>query len=61
MGSWKLMKFYETGEIKLYNLEKDRSETHNLARERPQIRKKLLRKLEQWLDKNDAPLPEFPD
>ena len=61
MGPWKLMKFYETGEIKLYNLEKDRSETHNLAKERPQIRKKLLRKLEQWLDKNEAPLPEFPD
>ncbi len=59
-GSWKLMKFYETGEIKLYNLDEDQSETHNLTKERIKIRKRLFQQLERWLEKNDAPLPEFP-
>ncbi|MFW6103954.1 MAG: sulfatase [Bacteroidota bacterium] len=59
-GPWKLMKFYETGEIKLYNLDKDQGEEHNLAEDRPQVRDKLIHHLEQWLEENDAPLPEFP-
>lgn len=57
-GSWKLMKFYETSQIELYNLNQDISEQHNLANEQPKIRNKLQNQLEHWLKQNDAPMPK---
>ncbi|MEX2404258.1 MAG: hypothetical protein WD625_08990, partial [Balneolales bacterium] len=60
-GAWKLMKFYETDEVKVYNLDDDVAETRNLANDHPEVRDRLYRELEQWLDENEAPLPRFPD
>jgi arylsulfatase A-like enzyme len=57
-GPWKLMKFYENNELKLYNLRDDLSETNNLAADRPQKRKMLHQKLQRWLETHDAPLPQ---
>lgn len=57
-GSWKLMKFYETNQIELYNLDQDISEQNNLATKRPEIRYKLQNQLEKWLEQNDAPMPK---
>jgi arylsulfatase A-like enzyme len=55
-GPWKLMKFYETNEIELYNLNQDISEQQNLANERPKIRQKSQNQLEKWLEQNHAPM-----
>ncbi len=56
-GPWKLMKFYETGELQLYNLQEDLGEQHNLAAQRPPQRDRLHARLSGWLEENDAPLP----
>lgn len=49
-GKWKLMKFYETKEVKLYNLEKDTGEEHNLADRMPERRDALLNQLNRCPD-----------
>lgn len=61
-GKWKLMKFYEdfykSGEVQLYNINKDIGEKHDVSKKYPKIRRKLLKKLEIWLEENNAPMPE---
>lgn len=57
-GPWKLMKFYETKEVKLYNLKHDISEEHNLASKEQKIHKNLQNELENWLKQNNAPMPK---
>lgn len=57
-GDWKLMKFYEEDRLELYNLNEDLSEKQNLADERPEKRRELHGQLQQWLEENDAPLPD---
>ena len=47
-GSWKLIEFLETGEIELYNLSNDISETKNLVGAQPDRTKKLLAALHEW-------------
>ena len=47
-GSWKLIEFLETGEIELYNLSNDISETKNLVEVQPERTKKLLTELHEW-------------
>lgn len=54
---YKLIQFLATGEIELYNLEKDPKEAQNLAGEQPEIAKKLLDELVAWRQKNHVPLP----
>ncbi len=56
-GPWKLMRFYETDEVELYQLDQDMSEQHNLAREQPKVRRRLQNRLEEWLTQNQAPMP----
>lgn len=58
---WKLLKFYQTGEVQLYNLAEDIGETNNLADRTPEQRDVLQRKLERRLRETDAPLPAWPD
>ncbi|WPP51793.1 sulfatase [Catalinimonas niigatensis] len=57
-GQWKLLKFYETDQLELYNLQQDLGEQHNLAHEKPEIRKQLQNQLESWLKENKAPMPK---
>ncbi|MBN13492.1 MAG: hypothetical protein CMI17_10930 [Opitutaceae bacterium] len=47
-GAWKLIEFLETGEIELYNLTNDISETKNLVEAQPERTKKLLAELHEW-------------
>ncbi|MAT09678.1 MAG: hypothetical protein CMM02_01610 [Rhodopirellula sp.] len=53
-GDWKLVEFFETGELELYNLETDLSETKNVARQHPQLVENLYTRLVQWRDRVDA-------
>lgn len=61
-GKWKLMKFYEdfykSGKVQLYNLKKDLGEQHDVSKKYPKVRRKLLLKLEIWLEENEAPMPQ---
>jgi arylsulfatase A-like enzyme len=47
-GRWKLIEWYESGDIELYDLEVDPSETKNLATERADVAEKLLTSLNEW-------------
>lgn len=47
-GDYKLLDFYDTHHVELYNLKKDPSETNNLATEKEKKTKELLDKLNAW-------------
>ena len=60
-GEWKLMKFYETDHVELYDLVQDPGEQEDLAEAIPLERDRLLGALEGWLQLTNAPLPRWPD
>ena len=47
-GKWKLHQYFEDGAVELYDLEKDLSENNNLANNKPQKTKELLKMLDDW-------------
>ncbi len=47
-GDYKLIHFYESDKIELYNIKNDPSEKHNLAQEKPKLTQSLLQKLAAW-------------
>jgi arylsulfatase A-like enzyme len=51
---WKLLKYYEDNRLELYNLEKDIGERNNLSSEYPDIRARMVNKLDEWLLETDA-------
>ncbi|MEK6478993.1 sulfatase [Catalinimonas sp. 4WD22] len=57
-GTWKLLKFYETNRLELYNLNQDMSEQYNIANEQAEVRDRLQAQLEVWLEENQAPMPK---
>ena len=56
-GDFKLIRHYATGELELYNLTKDLSETTNLANSRPRLTNRLNQQLTAWLADADAAMP----
>lgn len=56
-GDYKLIHFYDTDSIELYNLRKDISERNDLSRELPQLALKLKNKLESLLKESGAAMP----
>lgn len=57
-GPWKLLKFYETDLVELYNLNQDMSEQYDIANEQAEVRDRLQTQLEAWLEENQAPMPK---
>lgn len=57
MGDYKLIEFFEYGQLELYNIKNDLKETHNLALEQPDVTAKLYRKLKHWQKTSQAPIP----
>ncbi len=55
---WKLIKWYEDAEYELFNLNKDMKESYNFSESYPAKVKKLDKKLQKWLRRTDAKLPE---
>lgn len=47
-GGWKLIQFYDTGEVELYNLTNDISESKNIISDHLDIAQKLMSKLNAW-------------
>lgn len=62
-GAYKLIEYFENGELELYNLEEDPGESHNLASELPGKSEELRQKLETWRLENSAqmlsPNPDY--
>lgn len=62
-GDWKYIKYYDTGEVELYNLKSDIAETKNLASADPERAKQLGQQHEHWLNEigaqRNTPNPDF--
>ena len=59
MGDYKLVEYYETGEIELYNLKEDIGELNNLVKEQPERAAQMLKKLQQWRIDSHSPKPKL--
>jgi arylsulfatase A-like enzyme len=57
-GKWKLLEFFETGNVELYDLEQDRGEQHNLAQEQPERAAAMRQRLAAWRREVDAQVPQ---
>lgn len=57
-GDWKLIEFFETGHLALYNLREDVGETTNLADAEPVRRARLHTLLTDWRTEVEAAIPE---
>ena len=58
-GDFKLIEFFETGEIELYNLTLDIGERNNLATIQPEKAKELHQQLRSWREALAAPMPRM--
>lgn len=56
-GDYKLIEFFENGDLELYHLRDDVSEKINLARELPEVTTRLHRLLQKWREHVEARLP----
>ncbi len=56
-GDWKLVEFFETGKVELYDLAGDLGETKDLAPSMPEKAKELREKLAAWRASVNAPMP----
>jgi arylsulfatase A-like enzyme len=60
-NDYKLIEFFETGTIELYDVVKDVSQEHDLAKEKPEVVKDLYARLVAWRESVKAPMPEKRD
>jgi len=61
MGRWKLIEWFETGRLELYDLRDDISEAQNLSLSNPQKLTELHAAMRQWRKQTHAPLPHQPN
>ncbi|MEM9646696.1 MAG: sulfatase [Planctomycetota bacterium] len=57
-GDWKLIEFYETDRVELYDLATDMGEQNDLAARRPRLRDELRQELKAWQKQLRAKMPE---
>jgi arylsulfatase A-like enzyme len=57
-GDFKLIEFYEDGQVELYNLRADLGEQHDLAAEMPEKAAELRRMLREWREEVGAVMPQ---
>jgi len=57
-GDYKLIEFFETHRLELYNLKDDEGEEHNLLEEMPDKARDLKQDLDTWKDSVNALIPE---
>ncbi len=58
-GPWKLIYFYQDQHYQLYNLEQDISESTNLAKQKPDVVRRLAKLLGDYLTETGAQTPTF--
>ena len=57
MGDYKLIEYFEYGQLELYNIDKDLKESNNLALAEPNVTATLYKQLQQWRKNTKAPVP----
>jgi len=57
MGRYKLIEFFEFGQLELYDLEQDPLESNNIALEAPETTARLLERMQAWREQTNAPVP----
>ncbi|MBH55374.1 MAG: sulfatase [Opitutaceae bacterium] len=57
--NWKLLEFFEEGNLELYDLENDLGEENNLVESRKDLADLLHAKLQNWRAETKAPMPRF--
>jgi arylsulfatase A-like enzyme len=57
-GDYKLIEFFETGNVELYNLVDDISESNDLTEKMPELKNELLSDLQQWRKNVGAKMPK---
>ncbi|MDB4712427.1 hypothetical protein OAF35_07120, partial [Verrucomicrobiales bacterium] len=58
-GDHKLLHFYDTDSVELYNVGKDISEKNDLSVELPKVASRLKGKLKSWLKESGAAMPRL--
>ncbi|TWT49821.1 Arylsulfatase [Thalassoglobus neptunius] len=61
MGNWKLIEWFETGRLELYNLDSDLGEETDLSKSHPEDLKRLHSAMIQWREAVNAPIPTTPN
>ena len=56
-GRYKLIEYYENGTVQLFDLSSDIGEQKDLAREKPEVTRRLKAMLHNWRDAVDAKMP----
>ena len=56
-GDWKLIEWYDSGDVELYNLAEDLGEQRNLAASEADRTSKMQRMLHEWLKETGAVMP----
>ena len=56
-GKWKMIESLETGAVQLYDLNTDVSEANDVAAAHPEVVSRLRRRLKQWREETNAPMP----
>ena len=56
-GDWKLIQYFESGKIELFNLSKDLEEQRELSKSHPEKAEDLLQELKQWQRETHAVIP----
>ena len=57
IGKWKLIEYFETNEIELFDLSEDIGESKNLSKNRQEVTKSLRNQLKEWRIKTKAAIP----
>ena len=57
MGRFKLIEFFETGSLELYDLESDPNEGVNIAADHPQLVEQMHQEMQKWRSEVEAELP----
>jgi len=57
MGRYKLIEFFEFGQLELYDLQRDGLESQNIVLEEPEITAKLYERMRAWREEVNAPVP----
>lgn len=57
-GAYKLVQYFATEEVELYDLSRDRREQNDLSGQRPALTDSLRTQLQSWRDRVDAQMPE---
>ncbi len=56
-GKWKLVAWYETGDVHLFDLDVDISETTDVSKQHPEVKRDLWVRLRNYLSRVDANMP----